>query len=188
MSFYTPPFVVHSSSRALVCLVWSHNISPCPRMTELLHLFGAWTFGSMLGFNHHFTIQYIAPACDPKVFSIQTASLFYCCMAFSPTLHRAKALCVTFSAWNYYFCKPLLNYTIKATTSICLCVRVALTSQKMLSRVYYSSMTDSNLRAHSSWQRVIWLAHKPHCWELKRWGLKLYWWLAGWGAVSRQRC
>lgn len=60
--------------------------------------------------------------------------------------------------------------------------------EKMLSRVYYSSLTDSNLWAHSYCQCVIWLAHKPHCWEPERWGLKLHWWLAGWGAVSRQRC
>lgn len=58
----------------------------------------------------------------------------------------------------------------------------------MFSRGYYSSLTDSDLTVHSSWQCAIWLAHKPHCWERNRWGLKLHCSLAGGDAVSRQRC
>lgn len=146
--------------------------------------------GLMLGFNHCFAIQYRAPACNPKAFSTQTASLFYCSIAFSSALHRAKAYVFIFSAWHYGFCSFLLNDMINTSLSVVVSWLSILRTpwEKMFSRVYYSSLTVSNLAAHSSWQCVIWLAYKPHCWEPNRWGLKLYWWLARWGAVSRQRC
>lgn len=131
-------------------------------------------------------MQYRAPACNRRPLASKQLLCFI-----------AVLLSVQLGTWNkgtcyleLDICHFLINNTMLKLFFLSWTVWLSIQPTpwgKIFNRVYYSSLTASNLTAHSSWQCVIWLAYKPH-WEPDRWGLKLFLWLAGWGAVSRQRC
>lgn len=132
----------------------------CPRKKAALFI---QRLNWRVGYNCCFT------SLRPAQFSTQSASLFYRCVAFSSARHGAKRTCSWVSGINAL---PLTRCSYKfyfffVPPTICM---------KMLSKGNSRSLTESNLTAHSLWQRVIWLTN--HIVESNQWGLKRCCWLA----------
>ena len=106
--FFPPSCVVHSSNLALIRLVWTHNISPRPRTTELFYLFWRLNFGLMLSF----LIAVLPPSTEhqpARHLAYKQLLLFYCCIAFnSGTERRERPMCLHSAFWNDCLCNFLV--------------------------------------------------------------------------------